>query len=140
MSYRHLTMDERNVIYRMRFLGHSNAEIARCLGRHRSTIGREYKRNASLEGRYYPGTAQTLANSRRRAHLSWPKTGHRRLMAYVGERLADRWSPEQIAGRVSSCPPPDLVGLSISHTTIYRWIWGNHQRTQQFRPFLRIAR
>jgi len=62
------------------------------------------------------------------------------LLAYVGERLADRWSPEQIAGRVSSCPPPDLVGLSISHTTIYRWIWGDRRRTQQFRPFLRIAR
>ncbi len=66
MSYCHLTMDERNVIYRMQFQGYPDAEIARCLGRHRSTIGRECKRNASLEGRYYPGTAQTLANSRRR--------------------------------------------------------------------------
>ena len=140
MSYRHLTMDERNIIYRMRFLGFSYAEIARCVGCHRATIGRELKRNASVEGGYDPGNAQTLANSRRRAHLSWPKTGCRRLMAYVGERLADRWSPEQIAGRVSSCPPPDLVGLSISHTTIYRWIWGDRRRTQQFRPFLRIAR
>jgi len=133
-------MDERNVIYRMRFQGYCDAEIARCLGRHRSTIGRECKRNANVEGCYDAGNAQTRAHSRRRAHLRRPKTGHRRLMAYVGERLADRWSPEQIAGRVSACPPPDLVGLSISHTTIYRWIWGDRQRTQQFRPFLRIAR
>jgi len=140
MSYSHLTMDERNVIYRMRFQGYCDAEIARCLGRHRSTIGRECKRNANVEGCYDAGNAQTRAHSRRRAHLRRPKTGHRRLMAYVGERLADRWSPEQIAGRVSACPPPDLVGLSISHTTIYRWIWGDRQRTQQFRPFLRIAR
>ncbi len=133
MSYCHLTMDERNVIYRMRFQGYPDAEIARCIGCHRATIGREVKRNASVEGGYDPGTAQTLANSRRRAHLSWPKTGHRRLMAYVGEGLADHWSPEQIAGRVSACPPTDLVGLSISHTTIYRWIWGDRRRTQQFR-------
>ena len=140
MSYHHLTRDERNVIYRMRFLGHSNAEIARCLGCHRSTIGREWRRNAGPDGRYFAESAQTWANSRRRAHLRRPKTGHRRLMAYVGDRLADRWSPEQIAGRVSACPPPDLVGLSISHTTIYRWIWGDRRRTQQFRPFLRIAR
>jgi len=75
MSYRHLTMEERNVIYRMRWQGYSNAEIARCLGYHRATIGRELKRNASVEGRYDAGTAQTLAISRRRAHLSWPKTG-----------------------------------------------------------------
>jgi IS30 family transposase len=140
MSYSHLTMDERNVIYRMQFQGYPDAEIARCLGRHRSTIGRECKRNAPVEGPYDASNAQTRANSRRRAHLSCPKTGHRRLMAYVGERLTDRWSPEQIAGRVSACPPPDLESLSISHTTIYRWIWGNPERTRQFRPFLRIAR
>ena len=46
MSYSHLTRDERNVIYRMRFQGYADAEIARCLGRHRSTISRECKRNA----------------------------------------------------------------------------------------------
>ncbi|UCC97100.1 MAG: helix-turn-helix domain-containing protein [Phycisphaerales bacterium] len=33
MSYTHLTVDERNVIYRMRWQGYSAAEIARCLGR-----------------------------------------------------------------------------------------------------------
>jgi IS30 family transposase len=140
MSYSHLTMDQRNVIYRMRFQGYSNAEIARCLGCHRGTIGRECKRNANVEGRYDPGNAQTLANSRRHAHLRRSKTGHRRLMGYVGERLADLWSPEQIAGRLSNCPPPDLENLSISHTTIYRWIWSDSERTQQFRPWLRIAR
>lgn len=140
MSYGHLTMDERNVIYRMRFLGYPDAEIARCLGRHRSTIGRECQRNADAEGRYFSGTAQTWAHCRRRAHLRRPKTGHRRLMAYVGERLRDRWSPEQIAGRLSVRPPADLEGLSLSHTTIYRWIWSDPERTRQFRPFLRIAR
>ncbi len=140
MSYTHLTMDERNVIYRMRFLGHSQAEIARCLGRSPGTISRECKRNALGDGRYDPGNAQTCANSRRRAHLRRPKTGDRRLMAYVGERLTERWSPEQIAGRLSVRPPADLAGLSISPTTIYRWIWADPERAQQFRPFLRIAR
>ena len=140
MSYRHLTMDERNVIYRMQLQGYTPAEIARCLGRHRSTIGRECKRNGTVKGRYEPGNAQTRAHSRRRAHLCRPKTGHRRLMAYVGERLAARWSPEQIAGRVSACPPSHLEGLSISHTTIYRWIWSDPERVRRFRPVLRIAR
>jgi len=49
MSYRHLTMDERNVIWRMRILGKSQAEIARCLGRGRSTISRELRRNAGFD-------------------------------------------------------------------------------------------
>jgi IS30 family transposase len=133
-------MEERNVIYRMRFVGHSDAEIARCLGRHRSSIGRECQRNANTDSRYDPGVAQTWANSRRRAHLRRPKTGHRRLMAYVAEHLMDRWSPEQIAGRLSARAPALLEGLSISHTTIYRWIWSRPERSRQFRPFLRIAR
>jgi IS30 family transposase len=140
MSYHHLTMEQRNVNYRMRFLGHSDAEIARCLGCHRGTIGRECQRNANVDGRYEPGNAQTLANSRRRAHLRRPKTGHPRLMTYVAARLTDRWSPEQIAGRLAHCPPPEMEGLAISHTTIYRWIWSDPERTWQFRPVLRIAR
>lgn len=136
MSYNHLTMNERNVIYRMQWQGYSDAEIARCLGRHRSTIGRECKRNRSCRGSYDAGTAQALANSKRRAHLRRPKTGHRRLMAYVTQRLEAEWSPEQIAGRLSSC---GSAALTISHTTIYRWIWSDPQRAARFRPFLRIA-
>ncbi len=139
MSYRHLSMDERNVIYRMRFQGYPDAEIARCLGCHRSTIGRECKRNASPDGRYFAEAAQTWANSRRRAHLRRPKTGDPRLMAYVEDRLRQRWSPEQIAGRLAAHPSADLEGLSISPTTIYRSIWSDPARAREFRPFLRIA-
>ena len=139
MSYTHLTIEERNVIYRMRFQGYAEAEIARCLGRSRSTLSRECKRNMDAEGRYYAEAAQTRANSRRRAHLRRPKTGDPRLMGYVEERLAERWSPEQIAGRLAVRPPAGLEGLSVSHTTIYRWIWSDPERTRQFRPFLRIA-
>jgi len=139
MSYHHLTMEDRHVIYRMRFLGHSDAEIARCLGCHRGTIGRECKRNAISDGRYEPDPAQTRANSRRRAHLRRTKTDHRRLMLYVATHLLQRWSPEQIAGRLSVRPPADLAGLSLSHTTIYRWIWADPERRRWFRPFLRIA-
>jgi len=140
MSYHHLTMDERNVIYRMHFQGYSQAEIARCLGRHRCTIGRELKRNRGAQKAYNPGTAQTFAQARRRAHLRRPKTGDPRLMAYVTERLQAHWSPEQIAGRLAVCPPEPLRDKPLSHTTIYRWIWADPQRTQQLRPLLRIAR
>jgi len=140
MSYTHLTRDERNVIYRMQFLGCNQAQIARCLGRHRSTIGRECARNAAVDGCYDPGNAQTWANGRRRAHLRRPKTGHRGLMSYVEKRLRACWSPEQIGGSLSTRAPASLEGLSISHTTIYRWIWSDPERARQFRPFLRVAR
>ena len=140
MPYKHLTIEERNIIYRMQFQGYKNAEIARCLGRHRSTIGRECKRNLNCLNSYNPGTAQTMANIRRKAHLNRPKTGNSLLMAYVAKLLMECWSPEQISGKLSTYPPAALNGLTISHTTIYRWIWADLLRAKQFRSILRIAR
>ena len=54
-------MDERNVIYQMQYLGYSQAEMARCLGRYRSTISRECRRNRTVDGRYTPGNEQALS-------------------------------------------------------------------------------
>ena len=139
MSYRHLSMDERNVIWRMKFLGHTHAEIARCLGRHRATVGRELRRNAEFDGRYFPGSAQVFANVCRRAHIRRPRTGDAALMAHVAEKIQQRWSPQQIAGRLELSPPKHLAGKAISHATIYRWMWACGERSKRFRPFLRVA-
>ena len=139
MPYKHLSMDERNVIHRMQVLGHTPAEIARCLGRSASTVSRELRRNASCEGRYFPGTAQVKAYARRRARVRRPKTGSQRLMQHVAERLERRWSPQQIAGRLREVGSQQLGGLTISHQSIYRWIWSDPQRAERFRPFLRVA-
>lgn len=139
MSYKHLTLDERNVIYRMRFLGRSQAEIACCLGRSPSTISRELTRNAGYAGRYVPGTAQVKANARRRAHVRHPKTGNAKLMGYVETRLRRRWAPEQIAGRLGKVGSRKVPGLAISPQTIYRWIWADPERAQGLKPFLRVA-
>jgi IS30 family transposase len=132
-------MDERNVIWRMHLLGHGPAETARCLGRHRGTIGRELRRNANCDGRYWPSVAQAKANHRRRAHIRRPKTGSVRLMAHVAERLVRRWSPQQIAGRLRQVGGGVLGGVTLSHQTIYRWIWSDRQRAERFRPYLRVA-
>lgn len=139
MSYHHLTRSDRDVIYRMKYLGRKNVKIAEVLGCHASTISRELRRNAAFDGRYLPCSAEVFANARRRAHIRRRKTGHEALMSHVAERLTRRWSPEQIAGRLDLQPPAHLAGLAISHTTIYRWIWSCPKRSKQFRPFLRVA-
>ena len=138
MSYRHLTESERTVIFYLRMDHRSQAEIARTLGRHPSTVGRELRRNRNTLGQYLPDHAQRLAG-RRRQQRARPRTGDAALMAHVDAKLQARWSPEQIAGRLQVSPPASLAGVRISHATIYRWIWACPQRSQRLRPFLRVA-
>jgi len=139
MSYRHLTESERTVIFYLRMDHRSQAEIARTLGRHPSTVSREWRRNRNVLGQYLPDHAHRLAAWRRQKERSKPRTGDAALMAHVDEKLQVRWSPEQIAGRLEVAPPSHLAGAAISHATIYRWIWACPQRSQRLRPFLRVA-
>lgn len=139
MPYTHLTRSDRAVIYRMQFLGHGQAEIARALGTHRSTIRRELKRNASSAGAYDPSTAETKARARRRARVCSPKTGCRCLMRYVEDRLRQRWSPEQISGWLRVVKASGDASMQISTAHIYRWLWRDAERVEHLRPHLRHA-
>ena len=49
MTYVQITLEERYAISALRKLGSSSSAIARALGRHRSTISREVRRNAWRE-------------------------------------------------------------------------------------------
>jgi transposase, IS30 family len=131
MSYRHLTMAERDVIHNLQMFGQSQAKIAHCLGRSPSTIGRELKRNRNSDGRYIPSVAQIKANTRRKACICRPTTDDAALMKHVARKIEQRWSPDQIAGHLKLYPPKPLAGKSISHATIYRWIWASKDRAAE---------
>ena len=59
-----LGLDQRYMLHALRLQGLSNADIARQIGCHRSTIGRELKRNLR-RGRYIPNEAHMMTNARR---------------------------------------------------------------------------
>src|SRR3990172_6271963 len=67
MMYRQITFAERYTLGLLWRRGLSSAAIARVLGRHRSTIGREVRRNTShSDGRSYrPQLADRYARRRR---------------------------------------------------------------------------
>ncbi|AMO58421.1 hypothetical protein GZ77_19120 [Endozoicomonas montiporae] len=67
MSYRQLTEQDRITIWSLRREGKSQADIARKLGCHRSTISRELRRNNTLSG-YDARCAHQQAEERRRHH------------------------------------------------------------------------
>ncbi len=135
MLYRQITFAERYTLGLLRRRGESAAAIARGLGRHRSTIGREVRRNrAASDGTYRPPLADWYARGRRsRARRN------RRFSAAELQRvralLEQQWSPEQVAGWLRR------QGLLwISHETIYRYIWADKRQGGQLYTHLRGAR
>jgi transposase, IS30 family len=66
MTYRQLTPEERYMLAALRRQGLNQSQIARALGRHRSTVCREVGRNSTrADGHYRPFTAQERTNGRR---------------------------------------------------------------------------
>ena len=117
MTYHQLTQEERYLITAQLRCGYCPAQIARSLGRHRSTIGRELRRNATHhDGDYRAEKAHSYAVARRRRcrrRARFSATD----MARVARLLRRRWSPEQVVGALKK-----RGTLSISHETIYRHI------------------
>ncbi len=98
-GYRHLTRDERCQIGALKESGLSDGAIAARLGRDRSSVWRELRRNGGDSG-YSPGEAQGRAEARRGAASSNPRKMTPDRWARVEGLLAEGWSPEQVAGRL----------------------------------------
>jgi IS30 family transposase len=122
-TYSQLSLEERIELYHLLESGHNRSEIARRLGRHRSTIGREIDRNgqtrAKRKGVYAPVEADRRAHGRRRRDRRYKLARQPALRAYVKDRLAMGWSPAQIAGRLAR----QQGGPVISHESIYRYVY-----------------
>src|SRR6266550_6443246 len=117
MTYHQLTQVERYLITAQLMCGHSPAQIASALGRHRSTITRELQRNATHhDGKYRAEKAHGYAVARRRRCRRRPRFSAADL-AMVARLLRRKWSAEQIAGVLKK-----RGTLRISHETIYRRI------------------
>lgn len=114
MGYQHLTMEERYTIERVSQAGCPNIEIARIIGRDKSTVGRELKRNVSLRG-YRHKAAHHKAMARR---LGKSKVKLDDVMrACVEDKIRAKWSPEQIEGRFKAEGTP-----VVSHQRIYEHV------------------
>ena len=94
--YSHLSRDERTEIGILIGAGYSIGAIARALGRAKSTISRELKRNRLPRGGYSPchGDGAYMARRQRASVLECDAV----LECFVIQRLSEGWSPEQIAG------------------------------------------
>jgi IS30 family transposase len=135
MNYKQLNAEERSVLAALRTVGLSKAEIGRQMGRHRSTVGQELKRNAAPhDGWYRAGRAHQRAHARRYRSRRNSQFG-RAQWKRVEELLREEWSPQQVSGHLGRTRE-----LVISHETIYRHVWRDLKAGGTLHVHLRGAR
>jgi IS30 family transposase len=117
-SSRRLGFEERERISRGIAASENDSAIARALGRHRSTVGREIRAAGGRE-RYRALAAERTARRRARRPKPGKLASSSRLLAHVEAGLQRRWSPQQISRRLRIDYPDDPM-MRISHETIYR--------------------
>lgn len=132
MKYKQLTQQERYTIATLKWCGVSIPDIARIVGRHRSTIWREFKRNATRhDGHYRAQKAQFYTNARRR-NSRRNRHFYEEQWQIVAQMLRLKISPEQISGYLRR---HDV--LNISYQTIYRYVSEDRARRGSLYKHLR---
>lgn len=134
--YHQLGQKERDRIFLLKKKGLTNTEIALMIGRDKSTIGRELRRNAHQKfNQYLPDTAMRKAEKRK---------GQGRKVRYVVKDASLKkkiirllkigWSPDLIAGRIKRKGEPYL-----NQESIYQFIYSLEGRKMNLRQYLRRA-
>jgi len=124
-GYKQLSLEERDRIAEMKSLGHKLTEIAETLGRSKSTLWRELRRNSTPAYKVYLShRAHERAVTRKQDAGSRPRLKNGQVVMYVREKLEQGLSPELIAGRIGL----EHSGLGISHEAIYQYIY--HPKTE----------
>jgi len=124
MPYTHLTENERYAISHMSLAGFSIRKMGRRINRHHATISRELKRNGPKYDCtvYWYDWTHPLALKRRCIARHHRRRANHHLIKYVKRKLKEDWPPEVIAEKLK-IDHPDDDNMSISHETIYRWIY-----------------
>jgi len=119
MAYRHLSIEERELIQQRLWEKRSIRDIARELGRDHTSVSREIQRNLPQERFLYtPRLAHERALKKRKSKGREERLKNKEVREYVISHLKKRWSPEQIAGRINI----DLQE-TISHEAVYQYIY-----------------
>lgn len=118
-AYHHLKYEDRWKIETMLGMKMSKNEIANRLGVHRTTIWREIKRNKKKNSEYHYEHAHKVACARKNASVAIPFKMTDAMVKAITKKLCDeQWSPQQISGFMKV---NDMQ--SVSHETIYKYIW-----------------
>jgi len=115
-----LNQFERDRLESLLDVGTEQKEIAKILGRNKSTISREISRNL-VNGKYVAKKAQHKSKVRRKyAKYQGKKINENKdLESYIIKGLAGCWNPDEISGRMEQEKKP----FYASKTAIYDWLY-----------------
>ena len=120
---KHITESQRYTISILRKQGKSKTEIAEMIGKHKSSIGRELRRNSDGRNQEYRSDLAQRKHTNRQTEK--PNKIHftDEIKQYILDGLAQYYSPEQIQGRAK------LEGIDcVSHERIYQHIWQDKKK------------
>ena len=137
--YVQLQPEERLTIASLLQQRKSLGEIARTVGRPKSTISREVRRNACPQRGYASAVAQQKFELRRQQARPQPKLAQGSWLRFqVLTLLQWKWSPEQIASTLARMNLDD-TSARVSHETIYDTLYA-HPRGELRRELLACLR
>ncbi len=116
-----LSLDERIEIMRGRDAELSYAEIGRRIGRDRSVVLREIRRNCNPDRDYHARLAHARAAGKACRPKAFKLVDHP-LSKAIEDWMGDGWSPKLIAD-VLACDYPDDRLMRVSHETIYQCLY-----------------
>lgn len=123
--YTHITRDQRVALVAFIHEGYSKKRAAEAIGVHRSTVGRELKRNPSVDG-YHAIHANNLSVERRKRS----KQAYRKIEN-------DKTLEKKIVSLLHPLVSPEVVAheLGITHETIYAWIYRSRPELKKLLPY-----
>lgn len=133
--YTHFTTEERELSMVLKAQGYNYSQIAKVIGKDRSSVYREFKRNSNKDGSYSAGAAAKKYRIRRKNCGRKPLLlADEETRSYIIKALRSGWSPDEIEGRAKV----ENIYM-VSYKTIYRAI-DNGILPKQMRLYLRIKR
>jgi IS30 family transposase len=131
-EYTHFTGKDRENLYIWKKEGVAVKEIAKRLGKHKSSIYNELSRNSDRKIGYLPDRAHDKALKRRAEQIK-KLDRNPKLKSYVIAKLNDGWSPEMISGRAKYEGFPVVA----SSETIYQFVYSEEGNKLGLFKFLR---
>jgi IS30 family transposase len=119
---RALKLEERGMIQMGLRGGLSYTAIGEAIGRDKSVVWREVKRNTGADGVYYASVAHTKAHQARRRPKPLRLLQDEALCRLIGVWMDDGWSPKLISSMLAFYFPDDQT-MQVSHETIYQALY-----------------